>query len=77
MPESKSHRQKLIDAGKGSWVVYEDPHGEDEEGRIKSWNDKYIYVVYHCGGNWDDFDEYTGVPTSPEDIKLVDDWWLR
>ena len=60
---------KLEDVGK--WVVYKiKPNyvGETEEGKIKSWNDEFVFIVYKCAGNWDRFQDYTGQATSPEDL---------
>jgi len=55
----------------GHWVTYTPSVGEQETGRIKSWNDKFIFVVYKCAGEWDRFKEYTGVATSPEDLVAL------
>ena len=52
----------------GKWVIYNDIY-KIEKGRIKSWNKKYIFVVYRCDNNWDNFLNYTGAATSPEDLK--------
>ena len=43
----------------GRWVTYTAPHGEQERGRIKSWNDTFIFVVYNCAGEWDNYQNYT------------------
>ena len=50
----------------GDWVDYHPPVGVIEKGRVKSWNDKWIFVVYNCDDKWDDFENYTGAATSPE-----------
>ena len=52
----------------GRWVAYTSLFGDEEKGRIKSWNDKYIFVVYKCDNNWDRFQDYTGAATKPEDL---------
>jgi hypothetical protein len=55
----------------GKWVFYKIDSklaGETEEGKISSWNDKFIFVVYRCAGNWDRFREYTGQATKEEDL---------
>jgi len=62
---------KLIDKDIGKRVVYESS-GKDklEEGRIKSWNKKNIFVVYF-GNNKDKEDryqDYTAAATTPEDL---------
>lgn len=53
----------------GKWVMYDSGH-KSEKGRIKSWNDKYVFVVYHCGDDWDGWQNYTGVATRPEDLTF-------
>ena len=52
----------------GRWVTYTDGVGETQIGRIKSWNDKVISVVYQCDHNWHRFEEYTGEATEPIDL---------
>ena len=55
----------------GRWVLYNDGHGKLEKGRIKSWNDKFIFVVYKCDNQWDRFTEYTGCATDPNDLVFT------
>ena len=55
----------------GSWVLYSVLHGATEKGRIKSWNDKFIFVVYRCAGEWDKYQNYTGCATKPEDLRFT------
>ncbi len=57
----------------GRWVVYTPSHGEPERGRIKFWNDKYVFVVYHCDNNWDDYQNYIAAATSPEDLCFIEE----
>ena len=55
----------------GRWVVYTPDHISDSElGRIKSWNDIYVFVVYKCNNNWDDFKNYTGCSTDPKELTF-------
>jgi hypothetical protein len=64
--------RSLTDADRGRWVEYSArPCSEPERGRIKSWNERFIYVVYRCGGYWDDYQNYTAAPTLPEDLQFV------
>lgn len=51
----------------GKWVKYTN-FSKTEIGKIKSWNDKFIFVVYSCAGNWNKFEDYTAAATSPEDL---------
>ena len=55
----------------GKWVLYTASHGATEKGRIKSWNDKFIFVVYKCDGNWDKFQDYTAAATDPKDLRFT------
>jgi hypothetical protein len=54
----------------GRWVVYSACPGHVECGRIKSWSDRFIYVVFRCGEDWDAFEQYTAAPTRQEDIEF-------
>lgn len=57
----------------GKWVSYTGNFdGKVEKGRIKSYNSKYIFVVYKCAKEWDRFKAYTGVATRPEDLEFID-----
>lgn len=67
MIQIKSLKQTDI----GKWVEYRGSGGEKEKGKIKSWNNKFIFVVYKCGGNWTHFMDYTGVATKPEDLFFI------
>jgi hypothetical protein len=54
----------------GRWVLYDD-NFKKEKGRIKSWNDKFIFVVYKCDGQWDRFQDFTGCATNPKDLRFT------
>ena len=56
----------------GKWVIYTN-HEKQEEGRIKSWNSKFIFVVYKCNNNWDTFQEYTAAATDPKEKDRHED----
>jgi hypothetical protein len=62
------------DLKKGMWVAYianqVNYGGEIEVGRVKSWNDKFVFVVYKCAENWDRYEDYTGVATKIEDLVI-------
>ena len=62
--------QELTKKDIGRWVVYK-PNLENERGKIKSWNDTYIFVVYKCANNWDRFQDYTGQATSSRDLEWM------
>lgn len=63
---------KLTISDIGKWVEYNGSAEEKERGRIKSWNDKFIFVVYKCGGEWDRFQDFTGQATKFEDLHFID-----
>ena len=43
-----------------------------EKGIIKSMSNGYAFVVYHCGGDWDNYQNYTAARTEVTD--LVKGW---
>ncbi len=53
------------------WVLYTPSWGGAEKGRIKSWNDKFIFVVYKCNNEWDNFHDYTGCATNPTELEFI------
>ena len=59
---------KLKKSDIGKKVVYTNGVGEQEPGIIKSWNDKWIFVVYHCDNNWENYQNYTAASTNPNDL---------
>jgi len=60
--------KELQDSDVGKWVTYTTNHGTIERGRIKSWNNTYIFVVYNCDGEWKSFKDYTVSGTDPQDL---------
>lgn len=57
---------------KGRWVEYRGTGGEVERGRLKGWNNHYIFVVYKCNGEWERFMNFTGAATDPQQLSFVD-----
>ena len=55
----------------GRWVLYTPSYGGNEKGRLKSWNEKWIFVVYSCAGEWDKFENYTAAATLPKDLRFT------
>ena len=53
----------------GKWVIYKD-FDEEERGKLKSWNHKYIFVVYHCDNQWHRFEQFTACATDPEYLSF-------
>lgn len=54
----------------GKWVLHDNGFTK-EKGKIKSWNDHFIFVVYKCTGEWDNFMDYTGCATKPEELSYT------
>jgi len=66
------HTNDLTEEHIGNWVIYKSSNGDiAEKGRIKSWNDKFIFVVYRCNNDWNNFKNYTGAATCPEDLEWI------
>ena len=59
----------LTEKDKGRYVYYKSFDGF-ELGIIKSWNDKYIFVVYpgNNDSKKDHYDKYTATATDPKDL---------
>ena len=63
--------EQLTKKSVGKWVEYRGTGGEREKGKIKSWNDKFIFVVYKCANEWDRFQDFTGQATGPSDLHFI------
>lgn len=57
------------DISVGQKVHYATEHGQKENGRVKSITEHSVFVVYHCAGNWDHYEDYTGANTNPRDLR--------
>ncbi len=55
----------------GRNVIYTDNIGKEEFGCIKSWNNKWIFVVYNCADDWDNYQNYTAAATDPYDLEFM------
>jgi hypothetical protein len=56
----------------GQWVRWQGGHPNHwEEGRIKSWNQEVVFVVFKCDNNWDRFQDYTGQACDPDDTTFI------
>jgi transcriptional antiterminator len=46
-------------------------HNKKEKGIVKSFSDDdYVFVVYHCDNNWEDYKNYTAARTRICDLIL-------
>jgi len=59
----------------GRWIVYNDGLDNLEYGKLKSWNDNTIFVVFKCNDEWDNFQNYTGQSCSPKNLTFEDFHW--
>ena len=67
----KADKFGFHDLEEGMWVCYMPDYGGAEIGRVKGWNEKHVFVVYQCDGNWDRYEDYTGCATNMRDLKKV------
>jgi hypothetical protein len=64
---------QLTDADVGRWVRYRSWGGDKVElGRIKSWNDSGIFVVYNEPARLDGWQNYTAAHTDAQDLEFTD-----
>jgi len=47
----------------GRWVYYTGGYGANQKGRIKHFNGDWVFVVYKCAGDWNNFQDYTAART--------------
>ena len=58
----------------GQKVHYTSPRGEIQNGIVKSVRDEFLFVVFHCNGEWDDYENYTGQSTPHASLQ---DGWIE
>jgi len=65
---------KLEESDIGRWVQLIKYYGDTARalGKIKSWNNKYIFVVFKCDGQWANYADYTGEAVDPSRLEFVD-----
>lgn len=54
----------------GDKVHYTTSHGAIQNGIVKSVTESAIFVVYSCGGDWENYRDYTGQNTPLERLQL-------
>ena len=69
---NKVDLKKLTSRDVGRWVEYTAPDGKNAIGKLKSWNDKYAFIVFNCNQNWDDYKNYTASPVDPKQLIFTD-----
>ena len=59
-----------LDLKKGDRVTYV-AYKKKERGIVKSFSDEtHVFVVYHCGEDWDRYFDYTAARTNINDLIL-------
>lgn len=53
----------------GRWVYYIHFDGTKEIGRLSSWNENNMFVVFKCADQWVDYANYTGQSCNPNDLE--------
>lgn len=67
--------KKLTEKDIGRWVGLRIswPNGITQLGKIKGWNNSFIFVVYNCDNEWHRFQEFTANATSPDELFFIDE----
>jgi hypothetical protein len=63
--------KKLTKKDIGRWVTYNRSYCKPEKGRIKSWNNTFVFVVYNCADNWENYQDYTAAATIPDNLHFL------
>lgn len=62
---------KTSDFKKGNWVVYDTPNAQNELGRVKRFNEDWVFVVFHCDCEWAKFTDYTAAACHPGRLTII------
>ncbi len=54
----------------GRPVFYND-RGVEIFGMLKSFNHRWVFVVFKCDNNWENFQNYTGCATERKDLTFA------
>jgi hypothetical protein len=67
--------QQLKEADKGRWVKikHSSCKFKEELGRIKSHNEYYIFVVFNCDDDWENYADYTAEAVNPDTLEFVEE----
>jgi hypothetical protein len=64
---------ELTKADKGKWVKLKNIPGKKGIGRIKTWNTSFIFVVFQCDNDWENYANYTGEAVNWSNLEFVDE----
>ncbi len=62
---------RLQEKDKGRWVSYSPRVGQSEDGRLKGWNDKWVFVVYRMAAKAPNWTEFTAAASNPDDLDWI------
>lgn len=60
----------LSEKDAGRWVQWLDSTNEAMNGRIKDWDDEYVYVVFDAD-DWENYIDFESSPTDPRYLKFI------
>jgi len=63
---------KLEESDIGRWVQFDKGFRSEETGRIKSFNRLYVFVVFKCDGDWDNYAKYTAESVEPSRLEFIE-----
>jgi hypothetical protein len=64
--QSMIYPEELKPIHVGQWVEY-----RGEAGRIKGWNSKFVFVVFGCAGDWNNYRNYTAKAVYSYDLNFI------
>ena len=64
-------REELTEKDSGCWVTFSLSQGRRQLGRIKSFNDQWVFVVSNCSSDWDNYTNYTAAATTASSLTFV------
>ena len=63
---------ELTKADKGKWVRLKNLPGKKGTGRIKTWNTIFIFVVFQCDNDWENYADYTGEAVHWRNLEFIE-----
>ena len=72
--EKRRRNRALMKFKAGDWVKFTSADGiKVQIGRVKEVNDRFVLVVYRCGGDWENYTDHYSQATAPEMLELIDE----
>jgi len=60
----------LSEKDAGRWVLNNNQGNDYYKGRVKDWDDEFIYIVYDCD-DWNNYMDFESVATLPENLEFI------